>query len=133
MSWGVLGCLGGVLGGSCGVLKLLGGLGRDLGWILAGFWSQHGAILEPCWAFFEPFLVALLLSSFKIFSEAIFGRFLIDFRPLGGTKTLKNQWFFNIFAFFASSLLRPILDRFWVDFGTQNRPKMDPESDPKRH
>ena len=94
VSWGVLGCLGGVLGGSCGVLKLLGGLGRDLGRILAGFWGQHGAILEPCWALFEPFLVALLLSSFKIFSETIFGRFLIDLRPLGTPKTIEKLMVF---------------------------------------
>ena len=93
---------------------------RDLGRILVGFWGQHGAILEPCWALFEPFLVALLLSSFKIFSETILGRFFIDFRPLGGTKNIEKLMVFNIFAFFASSLLRPILDRFWVDFGTQN-------------
>ena len=36
-------------------------------------------------------------------------------------------FFFNIFAFVASSLLRPILDRFWVDFGTENRPKIVPK------
>ena len=42
-------------------------------------------------------------------------------------KTLKNQWFFNIFAFLACSLLRPILERFWDDFGTKNRPKIVPK------
>ena len=27
---------------------------------------------------------------------------------------MKKQWFLNMFAFFASSLLRPILGRFWA-------------------
>ena len=55
---------------------------------------------------------------------------LIDFclilEPSGSKKTLKNKLFLMIFAFFACSFLRPILDRFWVDFGLQNRPKIGP-------
>ena len=51
-------------------------------------WPQLGSILEPCWALFGPFLGALLLSSFKMLLETIFVRFFINFRRLGGTKTL---------------------------------------------
>ena len=45
-------------------------------------------------------MVALLLSSFKAFSETIFGRFLIDFRPLGGTKNIEKLMVFLTFLFF---------------------------------
>ena len=37
----------------------------------------------------------------------------------------------RMFAIFACSLLRPLLDRFWDDFGTKNRPKVDPKRVPK--
>ena len=36
-----------------------------------------------------------------------------------------------IFAFASWSLLRPILDRFWFDFGSQNRSKIGPKKVPK--
>ena len=47
--------------------------------------------------------------------------------PSGSPKSLKNQWVFNIFAYFAWSLLRSILDRFLIEFGPQNRPKIGPK------
>ena len=40
-------------------------------------WLDAGAML----GIFEAFVGALLLSSFKILLETIFGRFLIDSRP----------------------------------------------------
>ena len=57
-------------------------------------WPQLGPLLEPCWAFFETFLGALLLSSFKMLLETIFDRFLIDFRPPGTSKNIKKPMVF---------------------------------------
>ena len=37
----------------------------------------------------------------------------------------------RIFAFASWSLLKPILDRFWFDFGPQSRSKIDPKRVPK--
>ena len=83
---GFLGDLGGVLGGLGmswrGLGRVLWGLEAlgvswqgswpDFGWILGPTWSDFGAML----GIFAPFVVALLLSSSKKFSETIF---LVDF------------------------------------------------------
>ena len=50
------------------------------------------------------------------------------FEPLDLQKRCKNQWFLKIFAFTSWSLLRPILDRFWLHFASPNRPKIGPET-----
>ena len=66
-------------------------------------------------------LVVVLASSFQIVSETIFERFLIYLRSCGAPTTIeKLMVFLNIFASFGGSLLRPILDRFWLDFGPQH-------------
>ena len=90
-------------------------------------WPQLGSILELCWALFGTFLGVVLASSLKIAFRHDFDGSLIDFRPSEATKTLKNSWFFKGFCFFARSLLRPLLDRFWIDFGTKNRSKIGPK------
>ena len=98
-----------------------------LGRVWSPTWPQLGPILEPCWALFGPFLGVVLASSLKIAFRHDFDGSLIDFGPSEATKTLKNQWFFEGFCFFARSLLRPLLDRFWIDFGTKNHPKIGPK------
>ena len=62
---------------------------------------------------------------------SVHGAILIDFSSIFETskpqKTLKNKWFFSIFAFSLPSLLRSILLRTWSHFGLQNRPKICPK------
>ena len=86
--------------------------------------------MEPYCALFAQFLVTLLLSSFKIFSETIFGRFLIDFRPLGGTKNIEKPMVFEHFCFFSQLANKRPLDQFFgqlgLQLGVQNLPKSLP-------
>ena len=105
----------------CALERLQDGSGAQHGPNLGRFWSHVGASLEHFWVLFC-----------SLHLRYIGKRFLIDFSsifdPSEAQKTLKKQWFFNIFAFLPCSLLRPFLDRLWVDFGAQNRPKIGPES-----
>ena len=91
-------------------------------------WPQLGPILEPCWSDFGAFLGVVLLSSFKIHWEAIFDRFFIDFRPLGGTKNIEKTMVFQHFCFSSLFALEtdsgPILGRFWSPKSTQNRSRI---------
>ena len=87
-------------------------------------WPQLGPIWEPCWAFFGTFLGVVVASHLKIVLETIFDRLRT---PLNLKKHTKTGLFFYFFASFACSLLKPILNRFWVDFGAPNRPKIVPK------
>ena len=86
-------------------------------------WPQLGAMLEPCWTLFGTFLGVVLASQLKIVLETILDRLCTPPNLKKPTKTV----FFYISASFACSLLRPILNRFWVDFGAPNRPKIVPK------
>ena len=124
------------------------GISPDFGSMLAGFRVFFGCRFRsrsgcrffrswgPTWPQLGPLLGVMLDTFWDIFG-CCFGIFiqdaiLIDFclisDPPEPQKTLKNQWFFKGFCFFARSLLRPLLDRFWDDFGVQNRPRIGPES-----
>ena len=94
-------------------------------------WPQLGPILEPCWLHFGPFLDVLLASQLKMTFKTISCRFLTAFRFSASSKTPPLPMILKMFAIFACSLLRPILDRFWDDFGTKNRPKIGPKRVPK--
>ena len=66
---------------------------------------------------------------FRISSEnRLRNDFWSIFEPLDLQKRYKNKWFLKIFAFTSWSLLRPILDRFWLHFASPNRPKIGPET-----
>ena len=92
-------------------------------------WPQLGSIFEPCWNHFGPFLGVALASQLKTALRHELARFLIDFRTPRWPKIWKNHWFLWVKSrtrvFMSCSLLRPILDRFWDDFGNQNRPYTD--------
>ena len=98
--------------------------------------AEKWAKMVPTWAPFGTMLgnfSAIFGCCFSIFTLNRFQNdFWSIFDPLGSPKTLKNQWFFNIFAFSSWSLLRLILERFWLHFGSQNRPQIDPKSVLKR-
>ena len=99
------------------------------------FWSPTGPqlepMLEPCWPLFGTFLGVLLASQLKIAFKTIFCCFLIAFRSSRSSKTLPLSMILRIVAFASWSLLRPILDRFWFDFGPPNRSKIGPKRVPK--
>ena len=88
-------------------------------------WTKFGAMLDHFSDIFGLLFWHLNIRSFL-------RRFLIDFRPPASSKTPPLPVFLKIFAFASLSLLRPILDRFWLHFGTQNRFKIGPETVRKR-
>ena len=94
-------------------------------------WPQLEPMLEPCWPLFGTFLGVLLASQLKIAFKTIFCCFLIAFRSSRSSKTLPLSMILRIVAFASWSLLRPILDRFWFDFGAQNRSEIGPKRAPK--
>ena len=72
---------------------------------MAPAWVDFGAML----GIFGTFLGVVLASQLKTVFRSDFGRFLIDFRPIGGAKALKNIRFFKDVCFF-SGLFAPETD-----------------------
>ena len=93
-------------------------------------WPQLEPMLEPCWPLFVTLLGVLLASQLKIAFKMIFCCFLIAFRSSRSSKTLPLSMISRIVAFASWSFLRPMLDRFWIDFGFQNRAKIGPKRVP---
>ena len=95
-----------------------------------GFGAQHGSNLGRFWPLFGTFLGVLLASQLKIAFKTILCRTLIALGPPGEWKMCKNRWFLwvetKMRVFVLWSLLRPILDRFWLILDSKIVPKSVP-------
>ena len=109
-------------------------LGLIFWWLFGTKWSSKGAklgsMLGHFWNHFGWFLRVLSASQLKTALRCDFDRFLIDFRSPRWQKICKNHWFLWVKTrtrvFMSWSLLRPILDQFWLHFGSPNPTKSAP-------
>ena len=89
-----------------------------------GIFTYLGPMLGSCWPLLGTCLGVHLVSSLKTVFKTSFCLFSTPPTLKNHSKSITCS---NDFAFFARSLLKPILDRSGVDFGTKDRSKIGPK------